>query len=462
MDNERITAPGRAQQREGEAERRVRRAFGRQNATICLAFFAIILLGFIINLAGRDRAYSTAENRPLQQRPKLTWTALTDGSWFSDMTDYYSDQFVARDSWISLHLTAQRITGQKNADDIYLGDDGVLLRAPYTPDQEAVARTVTAVNEFAEAYPDVNVSFMMVPDAASVQPQYLPANAPVRDQLTDIANFTASLSDEINVIDAAYILQQHNTEYLYYKTDHHWTSLGAYYAFMQASGTLEVTPAQSYSIYTLSDSFEGTLASESGYHRSQDTINIYVPTEDTVQYYVYHPDTGENTTSVYVSSCLDEKDQYTVFFGGNYGMLQIYTTADTGRTLLVFKDSYANSFVPFLLPYYDEIIMIDARYYYESLNTLMVSEGVTDVLYVYSADMLLTDTNLAGVLETGLPQQQDAAAVDVTDVTDAEEATAADLTDEEPPDDTESEDLPEEEAESGEDTGEDVEAEALG
>ena len=103
-------------------------------------------------------------------------------------------------------------------------------------------------------------------------------------------------------------------------------------------------------------------------------------------------------TSIYDSSKLKEKDQYQVFMDGNHPVADIRTNAGTGRTLLLFKDSYANSFVQFLLPYYDRILMIDPRYYYDSISSTMSQNKITDVLILYSANTLFTDTSLADCL----------------------------------------------------------------
>ena len=105
--------------------------------------------------------------------------------------------------------------------------------------------------------------------------------------------------------------------------------------------------------------------------------------------------------SLYDSKCLEEKDQYTVFLGGNHPRVDIATTSASKRCLLLFKDSYANCFVPFLTPYYQKIILIDPRYYYDKLDTLIRQEGVTDVLFLYNTDTFLTDNALADVLEGG-------------------------------------------------------------
>ena len=107
---------------------------------------------------------------------------------------------------------------------------------------------------------------------------------------------------------------------------------------------------------------------------------------------------GKVIGTIYDRSALDQKDKYTVFFGGNYPRVDVYTTAETGKTLLLFKDSYANCLMQFLYPYYDHIILIDPRYYYDNVESVISREQVTDVLFLYNANTYFEDTSLADVL----------------------------------------------------------------
>lgn len=168
---------------------------------------------------------------------------------------------------------------------------------------------------------------------------------------------------------------------------------------MAAAPALGITdPILYYDSYLVSDSFRGTLSSKSGDNKPSDQIEVFVPQENMPQYYVYLPDTKESSGSLYVSEKLKEKDQYQVFLGGNHPYVEISTTADTGKNLLIFKDSYANCFVQFLVPYYDKIVVVDPRYYYDNINTAMTSTGITDVLFLYSANTFVQDTTLSDVL----------------------------------------------------------------
>ena len=394
-------APSPRKQRLQRAQQRRR----LHNVVLAGVFLLILLVFFIINLAVKDRDFSDAENRNLTQKPAFSLTTLTNGSYFSALSDYTSDQFFGRDKWMSLKLSAETMLGRKDASGIFLGSDNYLLSAPETPDSDALSRTITNINQFAAAHSELSIRMLLVPDSAMILSDKLPRNAPVRNQLQDISDIAGQLSGSVQFLDAADALIPHASEYIYYKTDHHWTSLGAYYTFSACSGQLGIaSPVENYDIYTVSDSFEGTLSSKSGSHKTTDTVQVYIP-QSQIRYYVTYSDSTERICSIYQSSALENKDKYTVFFGGNHPKVEISTTADNQRVLLLFKDSYANSFVQFLLPYYQKIIMIDPRYYYDSLDAILTTENVTDVLYLYSADTFVKDTSLADVLEvTGQAQ----------------------------------------------------------
>jgi hypothetical protein len=375
----------------------------RRSHNVLLAglFLLLVLLVFLINLCTKAKTFSETENRNLSQMPTFSMSSLLDGSYFSGLTDYYSDQFFARDGWISLKLQEESLLGRKESGGIYLCSDDYLVAEPDTPDTAALSDTLTAVNLFAENHPDLSMQMMLVPAAASILTDKLPKNAPVRDQLSDIVEAQSQLSSSIEVLDVTSTLQAHAQEDIYYRTDHHWTSLGAYYAFQAVSGSLGLeNVVDSYDIYTVTDTFEGTLASKSGSHQVSDSIQVYAPLGTDVSYYVVYPDSTDKVCSIFQSDCLEVKDKYTVFFGGNHSLVEIETTAGNDRSLLVFKDSYANSFMQFLTPYYETIIMVDPRYYYDDIETVLTTYGITDVLYLYSADTFLTDTSLAAVLGT--------------------------------------------------------------
>ncbi len=359
-----------------------------------------VVLGFLI----KDQEFSQTENRKLAQRPDFSLSALVDGSYLKNLGSYVADQFPGRDFWISLNLRMNQALGQKEAGGVYLGRDDYLIQIPGDPNEEQVSRNMSAISTFAQAHPDLNMVMTVVPNAITVHADKLPKHAPTRDQLADLEHLKQQLTGAA-FLDVTDTLMEHKDEYLYYRTDHHWTSLAAHYAFQAMAPALNISlpETEAYTTYTVSDTFEGTLSSKSGSHSALDSVDVYVPKTD-IDYFVTYVDTGETISSMYDRDALNEKDHYTVFFGGNHSRVDITTTADTERSLLVFKDSYANCMMQFLYPYFDHITMIDPRYYYDNVELILKTEGITDVLFLYNLDTFHGDTSLADVLLSGAPQ----------------------------------------------------------
>lgn len=389
--------------RRSPSKQRFRRSRSLQGKLLLAMFLTLVLCFGLANLFSADREYSENENRKLAQVPEFSVDALISGAYAKDLEAYVTDQFVGRDFWISLKLWADRLTGKRESNGVYLADDGYLMEIPEDPNPQGVERNLDAINAFSARHNDLRICVSIIPNAFYIMADKLPKNAPVRNQAEDLEMIRSGL-DNVTFIDVSEALRSHCDEPIYYRTDHHWTSLGAYYAFEEMSGKLGIpSPVQDYDIYTVSNTFSGTLASKSGSHSAHDTIEIYAP-KSPVEYTVTYTDTQTTCCSLYVRDCLNDKDQYTVFFGGNHPRVDVATTADTGRSLLLIKDSYANCFVQFLTPYYDNIIMIDPRYYYDGVDSLMSREDITDVLFLYNANTYLSDTSLSDVLQAGESQ----------------------------------------------------------
>ncbi len=363
----------------------------------------IVLVTFVVNLVTPDKTYSANENRGLAQRPHFSLASFKDGSLFSDYASYYSDQFMLRDLWMSLSFTANYLRGVREFSNVFVGKNHYLLGSPETPDEKALQQTVQAMNSFADIYPDIHTSAMVVPDSASILGDKLPGSAVIRNQLSDIDQISAGLGASISWINVVDALKSHASEEIYYHTDHHWTSAGAYEAFRKAADVMGIDLGNvGYKFYTVSNSFQGTLSSKSGDHRYSDSIHVAEPTGTDVSYIVNYPDLQKRSPSVFVSEQLEEKDQYTVFFGGNHPVVEIQTTANNDRNLLIFKDSYANSFVQFLTPFFSRIVLIDPRYYYDDVSAAINTYSITDILFLYSADTLVKDTALADTLNAAM------------------------------------------------------------
>lgn len=388
-----------------ERQKRRLRIYRQRSGKIYLRITCIFLLFMVLaigfHILTPDKKYSESENRMLAQFPEFSIANLAGGKYTKDVEDYITDQFFFRDQWIHLKVLEDMALGKRESNGVYIGKKGYLMQIPENnPDMESVKDNLEGIRDFAQRHEDVNTVMSLVPNAAYILDQLTPANAPVRDQSKDIALAKDTVGDALTYVDLTETMSSHKDEPIYYKTDHHWTSLGARYAFDTLYSALGISqPVEDYTIYPVTHTFSGTLASKSGYDRSKDTIDLYVPQDAETEYVVNYVEEGEKTASMYESSALDQKDQYEVFFGGNHSRIDISTPVEENKNLLVFKDSYANCFIPFLQPYFRSIIVIDPRYYYDDVDRLVTDNSITDILFLYNVDTFMTDTSLADALE---------------------------------------------------------------
>ena len=371
-----------------------------QEKLVGIIFILTLFLFLIINVIVPDREKSVQENRMLVTKPKFRLSSLISGDYDEKFEAYMDDQFVGRDMWRKLKVAVDRIGGSRLENGVYIGTNGQLLEQIEVADENHLAANIKAIKSFSESQSKIPVRMMLVPDAANVLNHSLPSLAKPEDQTQMFSMVRKDLGDSVEWIDVSTELNKHKTEKIYYKTDHHWTTLGAFYAFQAAAPSLGIDGDLSgkYVSYTVSDSFNGMLASKSGVNLGEkEQIDIYVPTEEDTDLIVDYVDEGKRSTSLYDSSKLKEKDQYTVFLGGNSSLLDIRTVSTSTKRLLLVKDSFANSFIPFLTPYYREIVVVDPRYYSGTINDLMDSYRISEVLFLYSGNTFFKDNNISGV-----------------------------------------------------------------
>lgn len=347
----------------------------------------LVLVLDLIFILLPDKELSETENRTLQQFPKLNFTTLTNGKFESRFDSYVADQFPARDAWVRLKSSVDRFAGKTENRGIYLGKDGYLIQDLVLPTDEVYEEKMAGIRTFASSHSDLKITALIAPTALSVLKDHLPANAPAADEDA----FMDRLKDDFTAagvlfVDTRDALKEAAKEgQVYYRTDHHWTTLGAYTAY-EVLGEALMLPGihTEYNRRLVTDSFSGTLTASSGFRSGEtDQIEVFLPEPEPV-YSVYYVEEGVRSASFYESKNLEVRDKYTIFFDGNHPEIKIETSRDSKDVLLVLKDSYANCFVPFLAGDYNKIIMIDPRYYKGDLDGLIAAEKVTDVLYLYN------------------------------------------------------------------------------
>ena len=364
--------------------------------------FIIAIFGItIINVASKDRTFSDMENRSLTQRPRFDIDNLVEGRYTKKYEKYVNDQFIDRTRFINIKASIDNLLGRTDNNGVYRGKNNYLFESFNIPNKEAEEKNIEAINKFADKYEDVNFNFMLVPISTTVLKDKLPDDAPIVDEKKYVKEFSENLNDRIKFLYLYDTMKEHKDEYIYYRTDHHWTTLGAYYGYEAFMKSVDIEPKSldNYNKELVTNEFYGTLFSKGLFKvKKPDSINIYTPKDNNDESIITYVEEQQKTASFYNSEYLKKRDKYGMFLAGNHPLIEIETSSEEEKTLLIIKDSYANCLVPFLTSHYKKIILVDPRYYYEDIDELMKNNSVTDVLYLYNSETFFQDNSLSGVL----------------------------------------------------------------
>lgn len=369
-----------------------------------LILFSVFFVGmFLLDCVTPDRTVSELENTTLTQRPKVTAQILSSAGlnrFFNDYTQYTKDQIPGRDAWISLQSFVETALLQKTqSGGILLGDKGQMFDRTYglvSSEERTLPRNIAAVASLAARCPG-KVYVMVAPAASSIYPERVPAHAPLLQEESYLSQIQAAVEQAGGVyLPLKDALSAHKDEYIYYRTDHHWTTQGAYYAYSELCGALGLEPFDR-AAHTAVDvpDFYGTFYSRARTWNAQpDTLTYYDLDNPLTIYTVTGPGmpTEGQTTGLYDLDKLDVYDKYAAFLHGNNGLSRV--EGDGEGRILVIKDSYANSFVPFLTANYAQIDVIDLRNYNYGLDTLIAENGYDQILVLYSFDSFKSDPYL--------------------------------------------------------------------
>lgn len=369
-----------------------------------LILFSVFFVGmFLLDCVTPDRTVSELENTTLTQRPKVTAQILSSAGlnrFFDDYTQYTKDQIPGRDAWISLQSFVETALLQKTqSGGILLGDKGQMFDRTYglvSSEERTLPRNIAAVASLAARCPG-KVYVMVAPAASSIYPERVPAHAPLLQEESYLGQIQAAVEQAGGVyLPLEDALSAHKDEYIYYRTDHHWTTQGAYYAYSELCGALGLEPFDR-AAHTAVDvpDFYGTFYSRARTWNAQpDTLTYYDLDNPLTIYTVTGPGmpTEGQTTGLYDLDKLDVYDKYAAFLHGNNGLSRV--EGDGEGRILVIKDSYANSFVPFLTANYAQIDVVDLRNYNYGLDGLITENGYDQILVLYSFDSFKSDPYL--------------------------------------------------------------------
>lgn len=359
----------------------------------------VIFMVFLLGLAGKEalshqRTYSPVEKRELQTRPEISITKVLDGRFQKKYESYLRDQFPGRDHWVSFQTDMELFMGKNEIHNVYIGKNHYLLEH-YTKkefDPQQISKNLQALEKFVgKAKQNADVHVMMVPTKSWVLREKLPAFAPHYKEQKFYDALQQKLEKEDVLISVEPVLDAHKEEEIYYRTDHHWTTLGAWYAYEQYTKAVggDLQKAQGKKKFRcISKDFYGTTYAKINYARQADKIEIYEPADKLRVVY----NMGEKKTkTLYDFSFLKTADQYSVFTGGNQAVLEITGGIKNGKTLLLIKDSFANSILPFLAEDYEKLVVVDLRQLNVSGDRLLEMFSPTDILILYNSTQFAQD-----------------------------------------------------------------------
>ena len=365
--------------------------------------FVIFIFGFfIINIFNKDMEFSNLENRSLAKMPTFKIDRLIEGRYTKNYEKYKNDQFFMRDTFIKLKSEIDVLLGKKENNNIYLCSDGYLIEKFLEPNKESLEKNIRAINEFSNKHSEIKINFMMIPNAISIYNEKLPRYVSESKQVEYINNFSNKLDRNISFINPYNYFIENKEEEIFYRADHHWTTKGAYYGYLALCDKMNLKKNEEsyYDIELVSNDFKGTLYSRSLFDiNKEDEIKVYIHKNEDDEVIVNQLEEKKVIPSLYDSLKLGTNDKYGVFLGGNKPIIKIQTTAKYNKKLLLIKDSYANSIVQFLTPYFEEIVMVDPRYYYGDIEELIKEEKFSEALFLYNANTFFQDNSLYGVLE---------------------------------------------------------------
>ena len=366
-----------------------------KNFIVAGVFVLFIFIVSLLNIISPTKIYSEKEKRKLAQSPELNKETILSGKFTREYEEYFNDQFVFRDNWISLNTKYKILSLNKHINDVYLGKNNYLFEDTSSYDTKKLYKNMDHLKNLISKYKDSigenNINIMLIPNGSEILSDKLPKYATVLDQQKILKDAEVMYKD--NFINTYDILKRNKSKYIYYKTDHHWTTLGAYYAYNTWADKTnhEIKPFSSDNTKIVSTNFLGTIYSKINYAKEPDIITIYNPEE---KYSVNYDSNTSSSTSLYNLEYLEKKDQYSVFLDGNHGLVTITSSNTNGKNLLIIKDSYANCFIPFIADEYEKIHVIDLRYYNSSLESYIEDNDISELLVLYNINSIAKDTNL--------------------------------------------------------------------
>ncbi|MDU4739265.1 DHHW family protein [Clostridium sp.] len=359
---------------------------------ISILVLTIILFITIIDISNKDKNFSNFENRSLAQRPVFYFDDFLKGRFSKDYERYINDQFVFRDTWIDLKSRSEYLLGKIENNNIIYGKENYMFEKNISYDKERFKNNIDSINKFIDIY-EGKVTTMIVPNSYTIYEEYIPWGIKLLNQENLINEVYNGNSKDRN-IDLVSLFKKNKEEYIYYKTDHHWTSYGAYLAYKAYIESLGEKPIDLNSLKKNEvNGFYGTYFSKAKLFSAESDILTYYDIDNITMNIQ-----GKIFESLYDYDKLNIRDKYSVFIRGNNGLTIIENkNIKLGKKLLIFKDSFANSMIPFLSQNFQEIHVVDLRSFSWKVSEYMKNTNFDEILILYNMENFLRDINITRI-----------------------------------------------------------------
>lgn len=339
-------------------------------------FIGVISSGLIISVLEEDINYSEIENKILSKLPEFNIDSIKDGSYMDKIDTYVVDQFPLRVEAISLKNNLMKLVGNREFRNIYVTENRMLEK--FTFNKETVDKNIDNMNKISKTLGIDSVG-MFIPNSIAVYNDELPSYL-LTDSQEDALDYIKTISE--NEFYTPYsVLKSNKDKYIYFRTDHHWTQLGAKLMYEDYYNKKINLGYEKRSGDFLGTYYSKTLLN----NKFKDDIYSY---EDINKHNIEYD--GFSSDSLYDESKLEGKNKYQYFLNGDPAMALI--EGDGEGEVVVFKDSFAHAYIPFLTQEYSKIHVIDSRY--TNLNVLdyiRSNENISKIYYIYSLSTINND-----------------------------------------------------------------------
>ncbi len=386
--------------RSGGAEGTIRcekKKFKWSGKAVVAILLAIFICGFsILSLALPDKEFSENENRYLTDFPQFSVEALLSGKYIASVESYLQDHFPMRDFFVSGKAEAELLLGKDQNNGVYFGEGGYMIEQFFSASEEELDKKIQYINSFIAKLEDVDVHFTLAPSSNLVNGDKLPSDRPDDDIQAVLDYINGKVNGEIVNLSKA-LVNINKVQELYFKTDHHWNTYGAYYAYCEIMVSMGHTPIalSEYEKVVLAEDFKGTMLSQSGFFFAGGEEFAMLQNKNQAELVVSYIATGVVTDTLFSDGYLTEKDKYAYFLDGNHPLITVENAnAPIDEHILIVKDSYANIMVPYLADSFSKVTIVDLRFYQGSISEYVASEGVSDVVILYNIDGFQEDTGI--------------------------------------------------------------------